>query len=75
MPVQLGQMAGYKQFTDWSNNTWQLGNPIQRKPQKGIKRYTTAEYTANPVTHFAVYTLYIVTGINHSYIQLWTIAF
>ncbi len=49
MPVhQLGQLAGYQQFTDWSNNTWQIRNLTQGKPQKGANLYTSTEYTANP---------------------------
>ncbi len=50
---QLGQSASYKWFTDWSNNTWQVGNPTQGKPQRDVNCYTTAEYTANPVPHCA----------------------
>ncbi len=33
---QIGQLAGYNRFTDWLNNTWQMGNPTQVKPQKGV---------------------------------------
>ncbi len=35
MPVhQLGQSTGYKWFIDWSNSTWQMGNPTWGKPPK-----------------------------------------
>ncbi len=37
---QLGQLAGYKWFTDWSNNTWQMGNPTRRKIQRGVNCVT-----------------------------------
>ncbi len=54
MPVhQLGQLAGYKRISDWSNNTWQMGNHTGGKPQKCvISCYTTAEYTSDTVTHY-----------------------
>ncbi len=38
---ELGQLAGYKQFTDWSNNTWQMGKPTHGNPQKCVNWYTT----------------------------------
>ncbi len=35
MPVhQLGHLADCKQFTDWSNNTWQMGIPPRETPRK-----------------------------------------
>ncbi len=45
----LGQLVINKQFTDLSNNTWQIGNPAWGKPHKGVNYYTTAEYRADPV--------------------------
>ncbi len=33
---QSGQLVGYKQFTDWSNNTWHAGNPTHRKHPKSV---------------------------------------
>ncbi len=32
-----------------------MGNPIQGNPQKGVNCYTTTEYAADPVTHYAEY--------------------
>ncbi len=56
MPVhQLGQLEGYKQFSDWSNDAWQMGIPAQRNSLKGVNCYTTTEYTADPVSRFAGY--------------------
>ncbi len=52
---QLGHLTGFKRFTDCSNKTWCMGNPTQGKLQKGINCYTTAEYTADPVTHYTEY--------------------
>ncbi len=48
---QLGQLAGYKQFTDWSNNTWQMG--ISHPGNVSIVCYTIAEYRADSVTCYA----------------------
>ncbi len=52
MPVdQLGQLTGYQQFTDWSNNKWHMGNDNQAKIiKKCVSCYTTAEYTPDPAT-------------------------
>ncbi len=48
------QMAGYKQFTDWSNTTWHMGNCTQETPQKSWPfLQKTAEYTADPVKCYA----------------------
>ncbi len=50
MPVhQLGKLTYYKEFTDWLNNTYADGET----PQKGVSSYTTTEFTADPLTHYA----------------------
>ncbi len=51
----LDQLVANMQFTEWSNNTWQMGKYYMGKPPKGVIFYTTADYTANPVTRIGGY--------------------
>ncbi len=36
----LGQWAGYKEFIDWSNNTWQMGKSHSRKTPESSQLVT-----------------------------------
>ncbi len=55
MPMhQLGQLAGYKWISDWSNNMWQMGksHPGQT-PERCHLLKSCRVYTADPVTCYA----------------------